>query len=536
MYSYFDVRTGLNLKEILFYLRKSRADDPMLSVEEVLAKHESRLDEWCERNLGGLVPAENRFKEVVSGESIADRPEFQKVLRLIESEDIKAVMVVEISRLGRPDTAEIGYLSKIFRFTNTLVITPERTFNVADEFEREMFESELKRGNFYLEYSKKLLRNGRELSVKSGNYVGSKPLYGYDKTIVIDGKRKCPTLIINEEQAEYVRKIFEWYVYENIGTQAISNRLNDLGVKSPKGLLWTPDTIRDMLENVHYIGKVRWNARKGVCVVSNGQFLKTRPKASEDEVILCDGKHEPLISEELFNLAQEKRGKCHRTVDNRHLRNPLASLLFCECGRAMSYRHSTRGNLKYRREPRLVCNDQHNCGNGSCSVDEIMEFVVEALHNRIADFKFEIENQDNSAIVFQEKHLRNLEKKLKEIEAKEVAMYEGQLSPETRMPQNIFLTVKNNLEKEREELETAINKARSMVTKPLAYEKHLVTLEKALSALSDPNASVEDKNQFLKACIEKIEYKREAPHRLLGKGVGKQWVMQPIEAKVILKV
>jgi len=74
----------LLLEEILMYLRKSRADDPSLTVEEVLANHEKILDDWCERNLGGRIPEENRFREVVSGETIESRPEINKVLRKIE--------------------------------------------------------------------------------------------------------------------------------------------------------------------------------------------------------------------------------------------------------------------------------------------------------------------------------------------------------------------------------------------------------------------------------------------------------------------
>ena len=188
---YYDIKNNLKPEEVIIYLRKSRADDPLLSVEEVLSKHETRLDEWVERNLSAPIPTENRYKEVVSGESIADRPEFQKVLKLVESPSIKAVLVVEVSRLGRPDMEEIGKISKIFRYTNTMVITPERIFNIADEFERSMFEEELKRGNFYLEYSKKLLSRGRDISVKSGNYICSKPPYGYDKITIIENKRKC---------------------------------------------------------------------------------------------------------------------------------------------------------------------------------------------------------------------------------------------------------------------------------------------------------------------------------------------------------
>ena len=88
----------------------------------MLSKHETILDEWIANNLDAPIPEENRFREVVSGESIADRPEFRKVLKLLESPKYKAVLVVEVSRLGRPDMEEIGRLSKIFRYTNTLVV------------------------------------------------------------------------------------------------------------------------------------------------------------------------------------------------------------------------------------------------------------------------------------------------------------------------------------------------------------------------------------------------------------------------------
>ncbi|MEE0968558.1 MAG: hypothetical protein U0M06_04210, partial [Clostridia bacterium] len=70
MYDY-NIKENLKPEEILIYLRKSRADDPLLSVSEVLLKHESILNEWTEKNLKALIPEENRFKEVVSGESIA---------------------------------------------------------------------------------------------------------------------------------------------------------------------------------------------------------------------------------------------------------------------------------------------------------------------------------------------------------------------------------------------------------------------------------------------------------------------------------
>lgn len=530
----------LNLKpeEVIMYLRKSRADDPMLTVEEVLSKHETMLDEWGEKILPAPIPAENRYKEVVSGESIADRPEFQKVLKLIESPKIKAVLVVEISRLGRPDMEEIGKISKIFRYSGTLVITPMKTFDITNEYDRDIFERELKRGNEYLEYTKKLLSRGRELSVKSGNYVCSKPLYGYDKVIVMEGKRKCPTLAINEEQANVVRMIFTWYVSENIGTQAITNRLNDLQITPPMVSRWTPDTIRDMLENPHYIGMVKWNERKAVLIVDKGEFRRTRPKTPEGEYILCKGKHEAIISEELFQAAQDKRGRTHRTCDNKELRNPLASILKCECGRSMSYQHSTRGDLKYRREPRLVCNGQKYCGNGSCSVPEMLDAVADVLQQKINEFEVELKNGDNESYKLQEKLIKNLEKKLAEINAKELSLWELQVdpNPENRMPSHVFQSLTAKLAKEREETETALEKAKNALSVPVNYETKRATFRNALGALSNGEMSAAEKNRLLKACIKEITYRRSTPQRILGKGSGRQWTNPPIVISVKLNV
>jgi DNA invertase Pin-like site-specific DNA recombinase len=525
----------LKPEEILIYLRKSRADDPLLSVEEVLSKHESILDEWAEKNLTSPIPEENRFREIISGgESIADRPEFQKVLKLIESPKYRAVLCLEISRLGRPDTEEIGRITKIFRYTGCLVITPIMTFDVTNEYERDMFERELKRGQEYLEYTKKRLRAGRELSVKSGNCVLSRGLYGYDKVTVIVDKRKCPTLAINEEQANVVRMIFNSYVNENIGTQVIANRLNDLQIKSPRGKSWTADGIRTILENPHYIGMVKWNERKAIVIVDDGEFRKTRPKNTDGDFILTKGKHEAIISEELFQAAQEKRGRNHRTCDNKELRNPLASLLYCECGRAMSYRHSTRGHLKYRNDPRLVCNGQHLCGNGSCSVTEIVDFVADVLREKIAEFEMEIQKGNNGSDQFHDKLIKSLEKKLADINARELSLWESQVDPEigNRMPPHVFQALTDKLVKEREEAESALEKARDAISTPITYEKKRATFQNALDTLLDDEKSVAEKNLLLKSCIKRITYHRDPLERVGNR----KFTAPPIDLDINLKV
>lgn len=296
--------------ETLEYDRKSRSDDPLLSVEEVLEKHEKILEEYAIANLNGPIPKENKFKEIGTGESIDDRPEMLRLLKAIESPAIKAVIVVEVQRLSRGDLEDAGRLIKILRYTNTYVITPTKTYDLRDEYDRDAFERELKRGNEYLEYFKKIQARGKLSSVKEGNYVGSTAPYGFDRTTVKCGKKICPTLKERKDQADVVRMIFNWYCNDDIGVTEICRRLEALNIKTKTGnSKWASSKIFTILENVHYIGCVRWNWRKTIKIIEDQEIKKLRPKAKADEYLIFEGKHEGIISEELFNKAQEIKKK-----------------------------------------------------------------------------------------------------------------------------------------------------------------------------------------------------------------------------------
>ena len=548
MYNYYNIKDEIKPEEILMYLRKSRADDPLLTVEEVLSNHESILDEWSERNLPYPIPAENRIKEVVSGESISDRYGFQRVLKMVESDKIKAVMVKEISRLGRPDKQEIGYISKIFRYTKISVITPTRIFNIADEFERKMFEQELEQGHFYLEYSKNIMSVGRTVSVSRGNFIGSIPPYGYNKIWIKEDKKEYPTLSENKEQADVVRLIFDLYVNKDLGYQRICNTLDDMKITPPKGEYWSPAALKDMLNNVHYIGKIKWNWRKTVTVVKDGEILKTRPKSQTGDYQIYEGKHEAIVPEELFNAAQEKLGRNNRAPAFKQIRNPFASILFCRnCGKAMSLRFYKDKDGIERCAPRLMCDSRH-CDVGSCTYDEFTNGVCDILKHRITDFETKSNIDNTDSLKIHQNLIKNLEKKLKDLQAKELAQWEAQAdpNPENRMPQEIFKQLNAKLLKEKEDVQQALEKAYNSMPEPVNYEEKAIRLKDALSALKNPKVSPEEKNILLKSCIDRIEYKREKPERLSKnpgekkgtrfKTTGSFWSNPPIELEIKLNV
>ena len=555
MYNYIDY-TQFKAYEILVYLRKSRTDDPLLSVEEVLAKHEAILDEWAEKYLGERIPEENKFREIVSGETIADRPEVQTVLKKIESPKYKAILIVEVQRLSRGDLEDAGRLIKLLRYTNTLVITPPKTYDLRDEYDRDAFERELKRGNEFLEYQKKIMNRGRLLSVSQGNYIGSRPPYGYNKVWVMEGKRKCPTLAINEEEADVVQMIFDMYVNQDMGRPSICNYLDSLGIKPPKGKRWSKAGLKDLLENVHYIGKVKWNWRKTVTIVEDGEIIKTSPKSKIGEYLVYDGKHPAIISEELFNAALEKQGRNYRAKPTTKIRNPFASLLYCQCGKCMTLRTYKCHNGA----PRMICNDHGHCHTGSCTYDELVDAVVGILKQCIADFEIRVKSDNGDSLKLHEKLLKSLEKKMQDLEAKELAQWEAQANPDPsqRMPAEVFRILNERLLKEKHEVMEAMCNARKSMPEPVDYQEKIYRFREALEALLDPDVDAQAKNRLLKDCIERIDYSREKPERIKnpekktyrngrpdGKGrrlkphpmeSGAHWTSPPIELDVKLKV
>ena len=531
------------LEEVLLYLRKSQSDDPTLTVEEVLAKHEAILDEWAERNLGAKVPEENKFREVVSGETIKDRPEINKVLRLIESPKYKAVLIVEPQRLSRGDLEDIGRLMKLLKHTHTYVITTQYVYDLWEQRDWDDLEKELKRGNDFLNYYKMIQNRGRLLSVSQGNYLGSIPPYGFDKTSVMDGKKKCPTLKENKEQADIVRMIFDMYVNKDMGCTSICNTLDSMKIKPPKGEHWSPPAMHDMLENIHYIGKVKWNWRKTITIVEDSEIINIRPKAKIGEFLIYEGRHEGIIPEELFNAAQEKKGRNHRAKPTTKVRNPLAGILFCQCGRAMSLK--IYKNRPQR--PRLTCEGQKHCGSGSCLYDEIIVRVEDILQQCINDFEIRLKNDEGNSAKLHARLISNLEKKMKDLQAKELSQWEQQSHPDEsqRMPAHIFKQLNEKLLKEKEEVQQALCKAYESMPEPVDYEEKARTFQTALDALKNPDVSAQEKNKLLKACFDRIEYLRAKPERLKRepgqkkgekfKTAGGRWTEPPIELDVKLQ-
>ena len=539
MYNVFKEEITFKNYEVLDYNRKSRADDKHMSVEEVLSMHNKILEEYANDYLGGPLPEENRFREVGSSETIDSRPEMLRLLKTIERPDVKAILVVEVQRLSRGDLEDAGRLIKILRYTNTQVITPMKTYDLRDEYDRDAFERELKRGNEYLEYFKKIQARGRLASVKAGNYLGSVAPYGYDRTFVKDGKKECPTLIEKKDEADIVRLIFQWYCEDDVGTVEICNRLNEMGAKTPGGKkFWKTNTVFTILENIHYIGCVRWNWRKTIKIIEDQEIRELRPKAEVGEYLIFNGKHDGIISKEQFEKAQRIKGSRHRTKTNTTLQNPFSGLIYCKCGKKMGYNTFRKRGLIYS-PPIIKCHYQKYCKNGSASFFEILDYVCRTLEDCIQDFETRIENkQDNSARLHAEL-IKNLEKKLEELTEQEILQWEGQYHPDEskRIPAHVFKILNEKLLAEKAEINDALCKAKESAPKQIDYKEQVLKFTDALNALKDPDLPAKIKNQYLREIIERMDYERP-PHirKAMGRHKGFWTESEPFKLSITLRV
>lgn len=480
----------------LLYLRKSRQDDPNETVEEVLAKHETQLQEWAERELGQRIPEENIYREIVSGESIDAREEIKKVLARIEDSAVAGVIVMEPSRLSRGDLADCSRIIDSFRFSRSVVATPYMTYDLENKMERKFFKDELLRSSDFLEYTKELLFRGRVAACKRGCFIGNCAPWGYKKVKV----GKDHTLEIVEDQAELVRLAFDMYTNDGATPYQIACKFNSLGVPAPKGGIWKKDTVRGMLRNPHYAGYTAFNQKKFTQVLENGEIVRKRLAQPQEEQIIAEGKHTAIIDRATWTAAQELVARNPHVNQFNGLKNPLAGLLWCsKCGRAMAlhpYKHA---------EDRYTCKERPPCFK-SVKAGALIDSVVVALEEaELPALELKVKNGDGDARKIQQRLLVKLEKQMEDYRAQEERQYDL-LETNPNYPQEVFDRRNAALRAKMDECQAAIYKAKSALPQSVDYAERVVALKAAIDILRDDTATPEEKNRVVKAIVERIEY------------------------------
>lgn len=484
------------------YLRKSRQDDEAETMGiDTLERHEKTLLGLAKKQNLSIIAI---YREIVSGETISARPQMQRLLSDIENGKFEGVLVMEVERLARGDTIDQGLVAQAFKYSNTKIITPNKTYNPNNESDEEYFEFGLFMSRREYKTINKRLQAGRICSIKEGKYVGNKPPFGYERVKLKN--EKGFKLQIIESQAEIVRTIFKMFTKDGFGTTNIATYLNSIGLQTSQENIWKTQAIVTILRNPVYYGKIKWGARKEVKKVSNGVVVKSRPRAKADEVYLFDGMHESIINEETYILAKEKLA----LTPNRGIRtgetikNPLVGLVRCGvCGEKMQ-----RRNYQNRPTDTLLC--QNNlCSNVSSDLYRVEDEIIENLKTYLKKYKANFKNT-KSTVADDKKYQTLLINQQSELEKTRQQfsklcdfLEQGIYSKEVFLQRNNILTEKtNSINKQIDDLRSKIQEINT------AKNVKIDIIPKITNVLKNYNTdlSAQERNELLKTVVDKIVY------------------------------
>lgn len=504
------------------YLRKSRADRDAETngSGDTLLRHRTALLELARKM---DLTIHNIYEEVVSGESIANRPEMQKLLAEVESGILDGVLVMEVERLARGNTRDQGIVAETFQYSNTKIITPLKTYDPSDESDQEYFEFGLFMSRREYKTINRRLQRGRMASLQEGKYIAGAAPYGYER-VKIKGA-KGYTLSIVEHKADVVRHIYELYIngllqpdgsLKRVGSSIIAKQLDLEGTPSPSSGRWAPYTVRDILSNPTYAGYVRWSWRPTVRKVVDGVLIETRPV--NKSMTLIDGLHPPIIDRSVWKQAQDiLAAKAYLPMPgNRTIVNPLAGLVYCDqCGRSLVRLKGRRGNAR----DMLLCPNK-DCSCKGSTLDDVEAALLNSLRLWLKEYKLKVTPtlkpaaKANTAPL--EKALEALIREKETLRTQKGKLYD--LLEQGVYSIDVFTQRQNELatriavvEETIKETESRLAAERQRRTMHLNIIPRVERLLDVYSQLETP----QEKNDMLKTCVEKVIYSKTVGSRYI---------------------
>jgi site-specific DNA recombinase len=376
-----------NIKYVAIYLRKSRGE------EEDLQKHQVVLTEMCKKNNWKYI----EFKEIGTSDSIEMRPIIQKLLTDIEEGIFDAVLVVDYDRLSRGDMGQQDKIKKIFRKSNTLIITPNKIYDLSNDSD-DMYTdfAGLIARQEYKQITKRL-RQGKKIGSMLGNWTNGSPPFPYVYEKYKD-KFNEKGLVVDDEKLKIYRYIVE-KALGGIPPNEIAWELNRQSIPSPKGKAWSNVTVYRLLKNETHLGKIISNKQKGDghrTKKADSEEVRRLPKS---EWIIIENCHEPVISEIEFNKIEAMINK--RTiipVASRAGKNDLSGILKCGiCGYGMGVYRKKDGKLYIK--PCSHTDDYGNkCTNRGQNADDLYGNIKSAITQYRDEILENLKNADDSEL------------------------------------------------------------------------------------------------------------------------------------------
>lgn len=429
----------------------------------------------------------------ISGRQAKKRPAFQEMIARAKAKEhpFDVILVWKYSRFARNQEESIVYKSMLKRdnvevisISEPMIDGPfgsliERIIEWMDEY-------------YSIRLSGEVMRGMTEKAMRGG-YQSIAP-FGYS-TI---GGGNPPE--VNEEQAKIVRHVFASFLNGKT-YNSISRNLNDMGILTINGNPFEARTVKYMLENPFYCGKLRWNYTR------RGRELK-----DPSEWIITDGRHEAIISESDWQKVQERVKSLSVPFKRRDIascKHWLSGILKCSsCGASLGYNASARSPFfqcwKYTKG---ICPESH-----AVIAKKIEPIIIEGLRDSIlsGDLQYKIVKSvpkdafnELNALKDQLGRLGMKEKRIRDA-------YENGIDTMEEYRQN-----KTRIQNEKASIQDKISKLSfpSVTAKDFQPEEQLVhNVQSAIDVLTDPKSDYEAKGIAIRSVIDKIVYDKKAGH------------------------
>lgn len=354
--------------------------------------------------------------EGISGKQIKHRKQFQQMMIDAKAKKFDKVVVKDVSRFAR-NTVDLLQSVRELKSYGVQVdfLNNGEVMEGGSEFILTILGAMAQQESANMS---KRVKFGKDITAKKGRVPNL--VFGYDK---IPDERY--TLKINEEETKIVKEIFESYVYKGIGTTKIAWNLNDRGIRTKKTKSkWVQTSIVRMLKNPIYTGRVT-NKKSEVTDFITG----TRKELPEEEWIVVERPEMRIISDELFNRAQEllEQRSNEFKLNNKREKTEyvFSTLIYCKhCG--YSFRRIKR---KYTADGpeyiRWVCSGRNSMGVNHCPnttvIDEeellnAIKIYLKSIIKNKKDFMKAVEKEFEKITKLRENNERSEESLLKKIE------------------------------------------------------------------------------------------------------------------------
>ena len=417
------------------YMRLSKDDDGV-SESSSITTQRKMLRAYAMEN--SFEVFDEYIDDGVSGTTF-DRAGFKRMLCDIEAKKINLVITKDLSRLGR-EYIQAGQYTEIY-FPEKKV----RYIAINDGYDSDSPYTDIAPfknviNEMYARDISKKIRSAFITHMQNGDFIGAFAPYGYKRNI--ENKYQ---LIIDSPSAEIVREIFI-KASQGVTPIEIARSLNARRIITPsmyrcennsalniqnysKRKEWTSSTITKMLHNVVYIGHMAQGKTTKVSFKS-----KTSVSNKKDGWYLVRNTHEPIVSEEIFNIAS-KRSQLRRCERNNLFHNIFSGIVRCaDCGKNMSTSKSRKKGARYN----LVCGGYKLYGKNECSnhfidYDILCTIVMNEIKKQLnisSDTKERIIKKAQEHFLKQlssnnnKKDISNLEKKQNDIDSIIGKLYE----------------------------------------------------------------------------------------------------------------